>query len=175
MIDKHTRIVYFTSLHFPIYVELQLYHILANAINNIIRNLSPFPPYTPRGQTNTWYKKHPVNAKFTGFPLELVVGLEPTTCSLRMSCSTNWAILANINFFISLSDPPPCRFNSNPRPAHYEWAALPNFNRCHLGRNAPNSTTCLPLICAENRPNRLEITELAMLGNDAKSGFFAFY
>ncbi|WP_337805972.1 hypothetical protein, partial [Ruminococcus bicirculans (ex Wegman et al. 2014)] len=51
---------------------------------------------------------------------------------------------------------------------HYAYGTLP-------GRNAPNSTTCLPLICAENRPNRLEITELAMLGNDAKSGFFAFY
>jgi len=23
--------------------------------------------------------------------MELIIGLEPTTCSLRMSCSTNWA------------------------------------------------------------------------------------
>lgn len=42
----------------------------------------------------------------------------------------------------------------------------------YLGRNEPNSTTCLPLINAENRHNRLEITTIAMLGNDAKSGLF---
>ena len=31
--------------------------------------------------------------------LELVVGLEPTTCALRMRCSTNWAIQA-VNLFL---------------------------------------------------------------------------
>ena len=51
---------------------------------------------------------------------------------------------------------------------HYAYGTLP-------GRNAPLSTTCLPLICAKNRRNRLKITTIALLKNAAKSGFFAFY
>ena len=43
-------------------------------------------------------KKTCENAVFTQV-LELIVGLEPTACALRMRCSTNWAISAFIQFF----------------------------------------------------------------------------
>ena len=38
------------------------------------------------------------NAVFTQV-LELLVGLEPTACALRMRCSTNWATVAFVQFF----------------------------------------------------------------------------
>jgi len=48
---------------------------------------------------------------------------------------------------------------------HYAYGTLP-------GRNAPLSTTCLPLICAKNHRNRLKITTIALLKNAAKSKYF---
>ena len=41
-------------------------------------------------------------AKATSIFLELVTGLEPATCSLRMSCTTNCATQANINLKINV-------------------------------------------------------------------------
>ena len=55
--------------------------------------------------------------------LELIVGFEPTTCSLRVNCSTYWAISAIINFFI---------FVLFKWPTDYEWAALPTEPYQHL-------------------------------------------
>ena len=67
---------------FSVLLHQPLHHVL-----HCQRNNKPSDPYK-------WIGGQTANHA----ALELVVGLEPTTCSLRMSCSTNWAILANINF-----------------------------------------------------------------------------